>query len=1324
MRSDVRVHALFLFLVAIAFTLAFLASETCASDYYPDDTTLSGTYANKTIEVWGNITVPQDSTLELINVTLIFHTEYGQMCLFGLDGCSIRITDADGNPDTDGDASIITATPDPWSIKILNGELFSVRNSRLDGIDGHFRQPDGSQDLFTTIDVDVVDLENTLLRLADGYVEFLADDINVTTSILETNQLAFKGLWFNGQHTRFIDCYTKNVWLALAGELSTIVMDCTFSFSMVFTDHSPNAIFRGCRFESTELSGIESDIIILLVVDCQFIGPTDTCIESFARTLIVQGCTFEYVGYAVSAWSEICSITDCRIEAKIGITGTFNQLTVSDTTIDADSQGIWLDPGWGPVNITSVNILNCHFGLAVAKRTSPIILRDCSFVNISTVSVEVDEGSSFIVEGCSFVNVTKGIRFKSNPSLVSSTTVTESIFVCSECALNVTGGSLIIENVTMHRNPITPYFSEGISLASWDRTDGIPVAIANTSVSGFRQAVRLLSDSFRAIEARVEGLTIVDSDIALSSTLLGSLTLTNVSIEDFRHGILVSRCGDVRLDHVRMVNGTDGLLVNLTQRVHMMDLSILNVTGRAIDQEYVQEALWFLDEPTILEDLCIAVVANMTVTEDLTLRNVSIEVRETSYYDGGFVVKDGARLELFDSTIQGQASRPFYMRVMGDATLLAWNSAIVHCGVLHNDPSRTGLSLEGGFHELVETGIEDGMNGLVLLDANITLTGCHVNGNHTGITSTNSDLTLKDCAVHATLVAIRMDGGLLQAEDARVSADGWVLELDVSRAWLGNSTLGTPGVLTRLDGSTLELVNATIEPLGAQGGTLTDSEVDLYDTHHEGKWTFQGGIGSVRTYWHIDLVAVYRWDQSPAVGATVTVFDALTPQVPHITGTCGDDGRMPRKWMLERFLEVDQEIFHSPFVIVVESDGVVGRVEVPGNESWNDVVILVDVSPPSTIIVSPTPGAVINVTTVQVDGTIVEVGSGLLEVKMLLDDGFWEPLEVVSGRWSVQLDAYDGSHNLTVRASDMDGNQVSTETWFLIDTVPPLVSFTDPEPYTPLPHKTVTLKGFVVLGEGSGITGFEVDGSEVTLSPNGTFEMVVTLLEEGENVFIAEAWDEAGNRGEAKLVLVRDTGPPVVVLEDHPSLTNSTRFLVNGTVVDVSAVDVSLDGRYVPVGVGGVFTVEVELHLGVNRMLLVAEDAVGKRVTVKVEVVCDYLINGSIISPIDGAIVKGPYVHVELSTDPSTWVRIVGLTDWTYTGQNGSIALYVELEPGPDQNLTVEFRDEALNLIMRQVTVTVVEPRGEGSWDGTLSWVLAAGAIVAALAVGAWTRLR
>ena len=1301
-----RVHIGILAILALVLTIALLASNAIADEEYLTDVVLSGVYSNTTIDAWGNVTVPEDATLVLINVTLVFHPDDNLRGLFGKAGCIIKVLDGDGDPDTVADGSIITSTTSPWIITIVEGEAFTLRNSALDNIGIDMSEPNGRQINQWEIEANTIDCIHSTIDLADGYVCFIGTDININASQLISNQNSLKGLVFTSQRLNITDSEAKMIGIQFKGELTSTVERCSFIVCAIYSVDALNAVYRNCIFDRSELATEIEGVVRFTIEDCRFVGPINSPIVSWAESLVVQGCVFDDVGTAIKGWGDSIQVTDCQIEASNGIYGLFNNISISNCSIEAVIVGIDLYWGEGLANISDVQISNCHDGILIDRWNGPFIMRDCQLENVSGTGLVIGSGSTLSIERCRFLNVSSGINFTSTEQSPSSAVVSDSVFKCSEFTMILSNVNLSVVNVTIEGGPNPKEGSLGIMLTAQARSMEIPVIISRTSISNFSIGVSLMSDTFRSMTAKIDELALNNCNESITASFLGALSMTNITVERFLQAINISGSGEVFMDDVLLTNGTDGLIMRACHRVQLEYIGLKDLRGKAIDQESIDEAVWNISREQVLNDLRISVAKNVIVTSDLTMRWVDLEIRTTSLDDEGFNISNGSRLIMDNSTIRGEASHPTYIRFHDAATVVARDSSFAFCGGYYEAPSKRGPTLEGGSHYLVRTTIEDCWFGLNLIDTEVTLVGCNINGSFKGISSTGSDITLQDCHIDNTRISIDIIKGVLTADNVSFNATEWAIGLDMAEVYVSNSTIATADELTLLVSSTLHFINTHIIPPSAPSGTVTNSELVLYDTLYQGEWTLNGPNTSVRVYWHLDLSAVNRWDQRPAEGANVTIHDGLDLVAPILQGTIGVDGTLPRIWLLERMEDISQETVHAPFRVVVEIPGVRGEVDVPGDAPWDGILELVDISPPDLDIQSPEPGTFLNATLVSFDGTIEEIGSGLLKLEGSLDGGFWEPLDVTLGRWSIQLDAYDGIHNLSVRASDLDGNLVIAETWVIVDTVLPLVSFTDPAPSTPFPLKTVILRGFIHLGEGTPIVRFHVADVLVPLSPDGTFEVNVTLLEEGENEFVVEAWDGAGNRGEARLALVRDTMSPVVHLDDFPALTRSTSLLVNGTIDDVTRVEVTLDGRFVSVTDDGAFTIDVDLHLGKNRMLLEVVDGVGNRVSRDLEVVCDYLLNGTIVYPIQGAIVRGPNVKVEVTTDPNTWVRVFNLTEWTLSHSNGTVVLNVELEPGENQTLTIEFRDDANNTLVREVVITVRKPLTEGSQEGLPLWLI------------------
>ena len=105
----------------------------------------------------------------------------------------------------------------------------------------------------------------------------------------------------------------------------------------------------------------------------------------------------------------------------------------------------------------------------------------------------------------------------------------------------------------------------------------------------------------------------------------------------------------------------------------------------------------------------------------------------------------------------------------------------------------------------------------------------------------------------------------------------------------------------------------------------------------------------------------------------------------------------------------------------------------------------------------------------------------------------------------------DGSHTISVKASDNDGNAAAAKTaTFTVDTVPPTLQITAPSDNLITNKKTVT-----------------VNGATVTVGTDGTFTKDVTLAE-GTNTITIVAKDKAGKTTTVTRKVTVDTSAPVI----------------------------------------------------------------------------------------------------------------------------------------------------------------------------------------------------
>lgn len=144
----------------------------------------------------------------------------------------------------------------------------------------------------------------------------------------------------------------------------------------------------------------------------------------------------------------------------------------------------------------------------------------------------------------------------------------------------------------------------------------------------------------------------------------------------------------------------------------------------------------------------------------------------------------------------------------------------------------------------------------------------------------------------------------------------------------------------------------------------------------------------------------------------------------------------------------------------------------------------------------------------------------------------------------------DGSHIVTVNASDNDGNAANTATaTFVVDTVPPTLNVTAPADGTIANTKAITVTGTTNDATSSTVTvKITVNGTDqgsVTVATNGSFTKEITLVE-GSNTIVVIATDAAGKSSSLSRTISVDTSAPVIQsasVSPNPVNTGATMII-------------------------------------------------------------------------------------------------------------------------------------------------------------------------------------
>ena len=127
----------------------------------------------------------------------------------------------------------------------------------------------------------------------------------------------------------------------------------------------------------------------------------------------------------------------------------------------------------------------------------------------------------------------------------------------------------------------------------------------------------------------------------------------------------------------------------------------------------------------------------------------------------------------------------------------------------------------------------------------------------------------------------------------------------------------------------------------------------------------------------------------------------------------------------------------------------------------------------------------------------------------------------------------DGSHTVTVDASDNDGNAAAQKsTTFIVDTVAPSLNVTSPTDGLVTNNASITVTGTTNDATSSPVTVTvqlnSQDQGAVTVESNGSFSKAITLAN-GANVIIVTSTDQAGKSTSVTINVTLDTSVPQIV---------------------------------------------------------------------------------------------------------------------------------------------------------------------------------------------------
>lgn len=217
---------------------------------------------------------------------------------------------------------------------------------------------------------------------------------------------------------------------------------------------------------------------------------------------------------------------------------------------------------------------------------------------------------------------------------------------------------------------------------------------------------------------------------------------------------------------------------------------------------------------------------------------------------------------------------------------------------------------------------------------------------------------------------------------------------------------------------------------------------------------------------------------------------------------------------------------------------------------------------PTVRIVSPGASAFLTTNTPSITAQLRDADSGVkisslvfkLDGKAVAYNATGMACAAVSGGYNIsykpQSALADGTHTVTVSASDNDGNSSSTASRsFTVDTVAPVLNVTTPSAGLITNQTAGNVTGTTSDATSSPVTlKITVNGSNVgavTVGSDGSFSKAVTYSE-GANTIVITATDSAGKTTSVTRSITVDTTPPVfssITLTPNPVDAGKTYVL-------------------------------------------------------------------------------------------------------------------------------------------------------------------------------------
>jgi hypothetical protein len=389
-----------------------------------------------------------------------------------------------------------------------------------------------------------------------------------------------------------------------------------------------------------------------------------------------------------------------------------------------------------------------------------------------------------------------------------------------------------------------------------------------------------------------------------------------------------------------------------------------------------------------------------------------------------------------------------------------------------------------------------------------------------------------------------------------------------------------------------------------------------------------------------------------------------------------------------------------------------------GNSANDSVNFTVTTTIPVLEILSPEEDSIFNNTTVSVEWSASDPGTGISYIEVRLDQGNWTNVgENMSHTFS---DLEEGTHTVTVVVHNNAGRFTSGSVDFLVDSISPELIIENPVDGSMLTNNSIFVE-FTVTDPGEDCSGvshclIRIDNSSWMEAMIGTpYEL--PRLADGNHTIWLWAFDIAGNSAGSNSTFLIDTLPPSIEIISpvNGSMSRSSeiefRWLGNDSGSGINQYEMYVD-ESLKASLESNGSAFVEMGEGLYEISIIAYDLAGNSaidtIVIRVDTVPPTL---RIVTPMSGTLITNTSTMVIWSCDDQNsclnhFEIMINENDWIYIGMNPTYVLE-GLEPG-NLSIAVKAVDNAGNEAYDFVDATVAQLDDEQGFDlfGEYWWIL------------------